>query len=712
MIAVTQLTLNEKLDLLRNSWPGLPRFDIAPFAFGGECLHGLCHTGRATVFPLPIAMAATFDPATVQAAARAIALEARAKFFSPDWPASSFISLAYWTPNINLFRDPRWGRGQETFGEDPCLTGDMGAAFVRGLQGEAPGQLLVAACAKHLAVHSGPEAHRTAFNAEISPKLLHETYLPHFKKLVDAGVAVVMGAYNALNGEPCCGSPALLNGILRKDWGFDGMVVSDAGAIAAFHRGNRDETDADSTDTQWAFLARQMKELPGHAVTRDAAESAALALRSGCDMSLGDDLAPDTVREALERGLIDEADIDQAANRVLRLAEKLDVLRPVRHPAPGEPGTEILQCAEHLALSRRLARNSMVLLKNNGILPLGTDIRRIAVSGPAAADINVLLGNFYRGVSGSLVTLLEGVVRHAPDGVVVTHLQGCDWVHPHLHDSTWAIGLAENADVAVAMVGNTPLMEGEHGECIASALGGDRDRMTLPEVQLDYLHRLKTQSGKPLVLVVTGGSPIIMPEAMELADAVLLAWYPGEQGGEALGELLFGKASPCGHLPFTIPAHPDHVPPFEDYSMKGRTYRYPGDHAPAFPFGFGLGYSTFAYGTPSFLPDPAGGGTLSARITNTGNGRAETLAQVYVRIPEDRDGPWCNLVACRTVDLAPGESKSVAFDLTAEYFTFFDEAGRSVPARETAQIWIAPHTPSPHNPLTILSVHIQPGVPT
>lgn len=696
-ISLEDLTLDEKIDLLRTTWPGIPRLGIAPFAFGGECLHGLCHTGRATVFPLPIAMAASFDRDLVRAAARAIAMEARAKFFSPAWPTSAFISLAYWTPNINLFRDPRWGRGQETFGEDPQLSGTIGAAFVQGLQGEDTEHLLVSACAKHFAVHSGPEAIRTAFNAEVTPKLLAETYLPHFKMLVDAGVAVVMGAYNSLNGEPCCGSPALLDDVLRKQWGFDGVVVSDAGAIAAFHRGYREEAeDVAAEDAQWAFLARQMKELPGHGVTHDAAESAAMALKSGCDMSLGDDLTPAIVREALERGLIAEANIDVAAGRVLALAAKLGLLGETRCPGPDEPGTEILQCAEHLQISRNLARRSMVLLKNNGILPLAPEVRRIAVSGPTAADINVLLGNFYRGVSGQLVTLLEGIVRHAPEGVCVTHLQGCELVHPNLHNSSWAIGLAENADVAIAIVGNSPLMEGEHGECIASSMGGDRDRMTLPDVQLDYLRRLKSQSGKPLVLVVTGGSPVIMPEAMELADAVLLAWYPGEQGGEALGELLFGKASPSGRLPFSIPAHPDHVPAYEDYSMRGRTFRYPGEHAPAFPFGFGLSYTTFAFSAPKLVARHNDGSVeVDADIQNCGARRGECIAQLYARPYADANGPWCNLIDWQFLAMEPGESRCARFVIPRSAFQFFDQNGQRVDPQGDYEIWVAPHAPSP-----------------
>ena len=692
---LAKLEFDEKLLMFGSAWTANERLGLPAVRFGGECLHGLCHTGRATVFPSPLALAATFDPEQVRRVADAISTEARAKINDPAWGDSPFLSLAFWTPNINLFRDPRWGRGQETYGEDPFLAGEMGLAFVRGLQGDDPRYLKTAACAKHLAVHSGPEAIRTSFDAEVSPKLLHETYLPHFKRLVEGGAAVVMGAYNALNGEPCCGSPTLLNGILRDQWGFEGFVVSDAGAIAAFHRKKRSELRADEKDEQWGFLARQMAELEGHGVTADAVESAALALTSGCDMALGNDMQAETVRRAHERGLITDADLDRALRRVLRVAFRLGVFDPEeRRPFRHYGGADI-QSPAHLELARRTAAQGAVLLKNNGVLPLGPAVKSVAVSGPTAADVEVLLGNFYRGVSAHLRTIVEGVVEAAPEGTRVTYLKGAGLNQPDLYESTWSIGMAENAEVVVACVGNSPLMEGEHGECIGTTLGGDRDRMDLPEVQMGYLRRLKEQTGKPLVAVVTGGSPILLAELHELADAVLLAWYPGEQGGSAVGEILFGRSEPGGRLPVTFPRDEAQVPDFADYSMRRRTYRYL-DEEPLYPFGFGLGYTQFAYGDLELSSGESHTDqslTVRLKLTNVGERVGESVPQLYLADHGDEEGPQRNLRAFRRVRLEPGADATVEFTLDPQAFDRFDAAGRATPGTGAFTLTVADGAP-------------------
>lgn len=697
---LTELTLDEKIGCLSTAWEGVPRLGIAPFNFGGECLHGLCHTGRATVFPLPIAMAATFDPEVVEKIGEAIAREARAKFFSETWPDSLFISLAYWTPNINIFRDPRWGRGQETYGEDPYLAGEMGAAFVRGLQGNDPSRYQVTACAKHYAVHSGPEEIRTSFDAQVSPKLLRETFLPHFKRLVDEGVATVMGAYNSANGKPCCANRILLEDILRGEWGFEGFVVSDAGAIAAFHRPKQKDLlqpDYEAADQeQWGFLARQMAAMAGHGLTRDEVESAAAAIRAGCDMGIGNDLSLDKVQAALQRGLVTEEEISHAAGRILRVAEKLGLLQAQRRAGADEPGVEIIQCAQHLELSRQAAEKSIVLLKNDGVLPLGESVRTIAVSGPAAADINVLLGNFYRGISGRLITIVEGIVEAAPDGVLINFMQGCELYQPNLHDSDWSIGLAEKSDVAIVALGNSPVMEGEHGECFGTTLGGDRDRLTLPEVQLSYLRRLRERVSIPVIAVVTTGSPIIMPEVFELADAVLLAWYPGEQGGRAVGNVLFGKSHPGGRLPVTFPAREEDVPDFADYSMRGRTYRY-AEAEPQFPFGYGLDYTNYEFGSPVLSTEQIKAGeavSVSATIRNTGERAGEAVAQLYLRACADAGGPVCNLRGICRVKIEAGQSETVSFKIEPEYLRFFSEDGSEMGPLGDYQLWIAPHAPA------------------
>lgn len=693
------MTLEERMACLSTVWPGVPRLGIPPFNWGGECLHGLCHAGPATVFPTPIALAATFDAALVRRVASAIGREARARYFDDRLPRTPFVSLCFWTPNINLLRDPRWGRGQETWGEDPFLTGLLGAAFVRGLQGDDPARLQVAACAKHFAVHSGPEAIRTSFNAVIPPKLLAETYLPHFKALVEAGVATVMGAYNAVNGQPCCANPALLEDTLRQAWGFQGFTVSDAGAIAAFHRAAPQPPPPDAgADAQWGFLARQMAGLDGHGVSGDAAESAALAVKSGCDMSLGGDLAPEHLREAMRRGLLTEAELDRALGRVLQVAARLGILDPSGGRRANEPGREVIQSRAHLALSRRAAARSVVLLKNNGVLPLDSRaVRTLAISGPTAADVNVLLGNFYRGISARLVTIVEGIVAGAPDGITATFLQGCGLYRPNLHDSTWSIGLAEQADVAIAVVGLSPLMEGEHGECIGSALGGDRDSLELPAVQVEYLRRLKKQSGKPLVVVVTGGSPIVLGEVAELADALLLCWYPGEQGGLGVADVLFGRVNPCGRLPFTLPAAAEDVPPFADYSMRGRGYRY-GARPPLFPFGYGLGYSAMRYGPVRI---GKGGRRASVTIANEGSRPGDEVAQLYIRVHADVDGPRWNLRGIRRIRLLPGATRTVSFAITKELLNWVGEDGEPRLAAGDVTIAIGPHAPDAELPANL-----------
>jgi len=692
-----RLAFDEKLQMFSSVWPQNERLGLPAMRFGGECLHGLCHTGRATVFPSPIALAATFDPECVRQVADAISTEARAKINDPAWSESPFLSLAFWTPNINLFRDPRWGRGQETYGEDPYLSGEMGVAFVQGLQGDDPHYLKTAACAKHFAVHSGPEAIRTSFNAQVGMKLLRDTYLPHFQRLVEGGAAVVMGAYNALNGEPCCGSKTLLQDLLRTEWGFEGFVVSDAGAIAAFHRKKKGNLRADQKDEQWGFLAEQMAELEGHGVTGDDVESAALAIRCGCDMALGADMTADIVRQAAERGLVEESDLNRSLSRALTIAFRLGIYDPKDRQPFRDLNSKHIQCTEHISLARKTAAQGSVLLKNNGILPLNSETTSVAVSGPTAADAEVLLGNFYRGVSANLRTLLEGIVEAAPEGTRVTYLKGTGLHQPNLFESTWAIGMAENADVIVACIGNSPLMEGEHGECIGTTLGGDRDRMDLPEVQLHWLRRAKKETGKPLVAVVTSGSPILMEELHDLADAILLAWYPGEQGGSAVGDILFGHSEPGGRLPVTFPMNADQVPDFADYSMQGRTYRYL-DAEPLYPFGFGLGYTQFAY---SDLQLSSGSLTvgekldLQVTLRNIGDRKGETVAQLYLADDGDTEGPRCNLRQFKRVCLGPGESTLLRMTLTPNDFNRVDAEGRSLPGTGTFTATVSDGAPGP-----------------
>lgn len=664
---IGRMTLDEKISHLSSNMPGVERLGIPPFNWGGECLHGLCHTGRATVFPQAIGLAATFDPDLVEQVAAAISSEARAKHQSPAWKHGRPIGLTYWTPNINIFRDPRWGRGQETYGEDPYLTGLIGSAFVRGLQGNDPKYIKAAACAKHLAVHSGPESVRTRFNAVVSPKDLHETYLPAFKALVQAGVASVMATYNAVNGEPCCGSKTLLADILRGKFGFRGFVTSDAGAIDTMHK--------------------------GHKFTKNAIESASVALRLGVDMDIGRIYTH--LPEALRQGLVTEAEIDLSLSRLLTVLFKLGLFDDPEEVPYAKIGAEVIQCKKHISLTRKAAARSMVLLKNNGILPLSPDKKVIAVSGPNAADIDVLLGNFYRGVSADLKTVLEGIVAAAPEGTTVTYMKGCHLEHENAYPSTWADGLAEWADVIVTVMGISPLMEGEAGECIASPDGADRAALDLPANQVKFFHALKTK-GKSIILILTGGSPVSVPELHDLADAVLFIWYPGEQGGLAVGDILFGRVSPSGRLPVTFPKSVEQLPPFEDYSMRGRTYRYMTEE-PLYPFGFGLSYTGFKYGSMQLSKTKIKSGmsvTARVAVTNTGTRAADEVVQLYLAHSSDsKTGPFQALCGIKRIKIKPGQTRPVTFKITAEMMKRVDERGESILQAGTVTVIIGGSSP-------------------
>jgi len=650
---VGEMTLTEKIGQLTNKAPAIPRLGLSKCNWDNECLHGLCNKGRATQFPMPIGLAATFDSALVQRIASATGDEARARHHDPAWrrpDGTPWVGLSFFTPVINILRDPRWGRCQETYGEDPCLTSVMGAAFVRGLQGNHPRYLKAAACAKHLAVQSGPESLRRTFDARVSKKDLMETYLPAFEALVDAGVATVMATYNRVNGEHCCASPALLGKFLRDHCGYKGMVMSDGGALGTLHK--------------------------SHKVTRDAIETAGVCLREGCDFELGNEAFPH-IQGAIKRGLITELDVDRALARVLKVRFQVGEFDPPAQVPYTRVRKNVVQCPEHLALARKAAVESMVLLKNNGILPLDASRRAVLVTGPVSADLQVLLGNFYRGMSGNLKTILEGVVSAAPNGTVVTHMQGSFLVHDNLYPSDWHLGLSEWADVVIAAIGYSPLMEGEEGECIGSTVGGDKDGIAIPPCQIKLLRDLKAR-GRPIVAVVTGGAPMELGEVHEIADAVLLAWYPGEQGGLAVGDLLFGKVVPSGKLPVTFPYSLDQLPPFEDYNLAGRTYRYM-EKEPLYPFGFGLSYTRFSYGKIKLSKRRVRAGeSLAAdvEVKNEGVRAGEEIVQLYLT---DNEGsvatPHCALKAFKRIRLAAGKSRRVQFTVTPAMMQLINRDG-------------------------------------
>jgi beta-glucosidase len=484
---LSRLTLDEKLGQFIHPVNSVPRLGIPAYNFWSEGLHGVGRNGRATVFPQAIGMSATWNPTLVKTIASAIGDEGRAKFHETlrvKGETNLYQGLTFWSPNINIFRDPRWGRGQETWGEDPFLTGEMGIAFVRGLQGDDPKYLKAAACAKHYAVHSGPEKDRHSFNAQVSRRDLYATYLPAFKKLVmDAKVEAVMGAYNSVLGDPCCASPLLLQEILRGEWNFAGHVVSDCLALSDIHG--------------------------GHHVTNSAVETAALALKTGCDISCG--CTYDYLGEALEKGLISIADIDLALSRTLATRFKLGMFDPQEQVPYAATPMSVVGSKKHRNLAYRAALQSAVLLKNkDNLLPIGPQVKSIFVTGPAAAGLDVLLGNYY-GMNDQMTTLLEGIVGRLPEGVKLEYRPGCMWTQESVTSLNYAEAEAAASALAIVCAGTSPLMEGEEGESLLTAESGDRAQIELPLVQKKFIRKL-SELGVRIVLVLTGGSPIALGE--------------------------------------------------------------------------------------------------------------------------------------------------------------------------------------------------------
>lgn len=650
---VARLTLQEKIGQLVFNAPAISRLNIPSYDYWSEALHGVARNGRATVFPQAVGLAATWNPSLVQRVASATGDEARAKYHEAvrrNGFSGHNQGLNVWSPNVNIFRDPRWGRGQETWGEDPFLTGEMGAAFVRGIQGDHPQYLKTAACAKHYAVHSGPERDRHQFNARVSERDLRETYLPAFKKLVtQAKVESVMGAYNRTNDEPCCASQKLIGDILRGEWKFEGHVVSDCGALADIHL--------------------------GHYVTADAPESAALALRRGCDLECGS--VYEQLGMTLQRRLITEAEVDLALTRVLTSRFKLGLFDPPEAVPYAAIPTSVINCAEHRALARQAAVESIVLLKNkNNLLPISPDVRSIFITGPHAADVNILLGNYY-GISDTLTTFLQGLIRRVPEGVRVDYRPGSTLAQPSRNPINYSVFEAASCDLTIACMGTSPLLEGEEGESILSEHAGDRADIGLPQAQVDFIKQLAA-AGAKIVLVLTGGSAIALGEIADLVEAIVFVWYPGQEGGAAVADVLFGDANPAGRLPVMFYQSVDQLPPFEDYDMAGRTYRYM-TQAPLYPFGYGLSYTRFEYAqlrlsAPAIPAD--GQISLSVEVKNCGERAGDEVVQLYVSYPDSRVArPVKELQGFRRVSLSPGESKTITFTLEASQLAYYGEGG-------------------------------------
>ncbi len=669
---IKQLSLEEKAQQMLDQSPAIPRLGIPAYSWWNEALHGVGRSAPATVFPQAIGLGATFDDALALREATAISDEARA-VYNAAIAKNHYVKyggLTFWTPNINIFRDPRWGRGQETYGEDPTLTSRLGVAFVKGLQGDNPKYLKVAACAKHYAVHSGPEKLRHEFNAEASPQDLRETYLPAFKALVKtANVEAVMCAYNSTNGEPCCGNTFLLQTVLRKEWGFRGHVVSDCGALDDLYE--------------------------GHKVVKTKTEAAALALSRGVDLNCGDTYTK--LPEAVRQGLLKESQVDSALAILLRTRFKLGLFDGLNATPYDKLGPEVVNSAAHRALAKEIALKSMVLLKNNGVLPLRPDLGKYFVTGPNATSVEALLGNYY-GVNGQMTTILEGLVGAVQPGSQIEYKQGALLDRNNINPIDWTTGEAKQTDAILVVLGITGVIEGEEGESIASPYAGDHLDYNLPQNQIDFLRKLRKDSKTPIIAIVTGGSPMNLSEVHDLADAVLLTWYPGEEGGNAVADLVFGKASPSGRLPVTFPKSLAQLPAYESYGMKGRTYRYL-EAEPMYPFGYGLSYGKFTYSGLKFSTAKAAKNQpvqVTATVTNTGTMASDEVAQLYLTHPAKAGAqtPLFALKDFKRVNLAPGASTNVAFTLTPDMLALINAQGQSVAPSGPVTVWVGGSLPT------------------
>lgn len=657
---VEQMTLQEKISQMLNAAPAIERLGIPAYNWWNEGLHGVARSGVATVFPQAIAMAAAWDEDLMETIGDAVATEGRGKYnLQRAWEDRDiYKGLTFWAPNINIFRDPRWGRGHETLGEDPFLTGLLGKRFVEGIQGHDPKYLKAAACAKHFAVHSGPEDVRHSFNAEVSRQDMWETYLPAFQTLVEeAKVEAVMGAYNRTNGEPCCGSKTLLKDILREKWGFEGHVTSDCWAIKDFHE--------------------------GHMVTNGPVESVALAVNSGCDLNCGNLFA--YLDQAVKAGLVSEEAITEAVTRLFTTRMKLGMFDDEADVPFNQIGYDQVDAAETRRLNRDAAEKTLVLLKNrDGILPLDKKkLKCVGVIGPNADNRKALVGN-YEGTSSRYVTVLEGIQDHLGDDVRVMYSEGC---HLYLdrfqslsqQDDRFSEvrGVCAQSDVVIACLGLDAGLEGEEGDEGNQFASGDKPSLRLPGRQEELLDVI-LESGKPVVVVLISGSALAVNTADEKADAVLLALYPGAQGGGAIARTLFGEVSPQGKLPVTFYHSDEELPAFTDYSMKGRTYRYMEQEA-LYPFGYGLSYTQFELGEASVsgMAVDENGLDITLSIKNTGGMSGRETIQAYVKA--ERPGtPNPQLKAIAKIALAPGEEGTAVLHLPLKAFALCDEAGTPV----------------------------------
>lgn len=651
---VSKMNLMEKAAQLRYDAAPVSRLGVPTYNYWNEALHGVARAGVATMFPQAIGMAAAFDEDAMERVGDIIATEGRAKYneYSKHDDRDIYKGLTFWSPNVNIFRDPRWGRGHETYGEDPYLTSRLGVRFVEGIQGGGP-VMKAAACAKHYAVHSGPEAIRHEFDAEVSMKDMWETYLPAFEALVkEADVEAVMGAYNRTNGEPCCGHKYLMEEVLRGKWEFDGHYTSDCWAIKDFHE--------------------------NHQVTKNARESAALALKCGCDVNCGNTYLH--LLGAVEDGLITEEDITVAAERLLTSRFLMGLFDGSEYD---DIPYEAVECREHLEEALNMARKGSVLLKNDGALPLDkSKLKTIGVVGPNADSRAALIGN-YHGTASRYITVLEGIQDEVGDDVRVLFSEGCHLEKDRVENLAWsqdriseAVITAEHSDVVIICVGLDETLEGEEGDAGNSDASGDKKDLHLPKVQEELIEKV-TAVGKPTIVVLMAGSAIDLNYAEEHCNAVLMAWYPGARGGRAVADILFGNVSPSGKLPITFYKDLEDLPEFTDYSMKNRTYRYMEQEA-LYPFGYGLTYGDTEVKEAKVSGEVTKESDIRVEVflKNEGDTDTDEVVQIYIKDLDSKLAvPNHNLCAFKRISLKAGEEKTVEMTVPNRAMSVVDEEG-------------------------------------
>ncbi len=671
---VSRMTLEEKVMQMLHSAPAIARLGVPSYNWWSEVLHGVARAGTATVFPQAIGLAATFDVDLIYDTADIISTEARAKYheFQRKDDHGIYKGLTCWSPNINIFRDPRWGRGHETYGEDPYLTGRLGVAFVKGLQGNGK-YLKVAACAKHFAVHSGPEGERHEFDAIASQKDMRETYLPAFKELVkEAGVEIVMGAYNRTNGEPCCGSKTLLKEILREEWGFKGHVTSDCWAIKDFHE--------------------------NHKVTKTAPESVALAVNNGCDLNCGNMYG--NLLIAHKEGLVSEEAIDECVIRLMTTRMKLGMFDDNDKVPYTNIPYEVNDCDKHRKFSLEISKKSLVLLKNDKILPLDKNkIKSIAVIGPNADSREALIGNYF-GTASKYVTVLEGIREAVTEDTRVYYAYGCHLYNERIGLSepregfAEAISAAERSDVVVMCLGLDANLEGEEGDASNVYASGDKPHLNLPGLQQELLEEVY-KTGKPIILVLLSGSALAVTWADQNIPAIIQAWYPGAEGGKAIASLLFGDYSPAARLPVTFYKTTEELPDFKDYSMVNRTYKYMKNEA-LYPFGYGLSYTKFEYRDLLISNNKIKTGdkiSCSVKVKNKGNYKSDEVVQLYLKLCDGVDTPKWQLSGFNRINLAPGEEKEVNFELNPRQMAAIDNEGKCILSPRKFEIFVGGSQP-------------------